>query len=113
MKLLGQNTVVYNKLNKSTVKAAKRYRKYLGKKVGKQVYKKLPQLKGIDTKASLNYMRAGTPVVLMPDSSYYERFPNDATKGVGIWNHHTFEAYYTLLKKNYSIPPKTTITATE
>lgn len=95
-------SLVYNKLNKSTRKAAKQYRKYLGKKVGKQVQKKLPQLAGVDVKRSMNYMRAGTPVVLMPDPGYYEQFPNDPAKGVGIWNHHTFEAYYRLLKKDYS-----------
>jgi hypothetical protein len=93
--------MVYNKLDKSTRKAAKRYRKYLGDKVGKHVQKKLPQMEGIDVKSSMNYMRAGTPVVLMPDPEYYTRFPNDPTKGVGIWNHHTFEAYYLLLKKDY------------
>ncbi|HYH16305.1 MAG TPA: lipase family protein [Flavisolibacter sp.] len=95
--------LVYNKLNKSTQKAAKRYRKYLGKKVGKQVHKKLPQLAGMDIKPSMNYMRAGSPVVLMPDQAYFEKFPNDPAKGVGIWNHHTFEAYYLLLKKDYSL----------
>ena len=94
--------MVYNRMNKSTRKAAKQYRKYLGKKVGKQVHKKLPQLEGVDTKPSMNYMRAGTPVVLMPDAGYYQQFPNDPTKGVGIWNHHTFDAYYRLLKKDYS-----------
>lgn len=93
--------MVYNKLNKSTRKAAKRYRKYLGDKVGKQVNKKLPKLDGIDVKSSMNYMRAGTPVILMPDQEYYTRFPDDPTKGMGIWSHHTFNAYYSLLKKDY------------
>ena len=105
--------LVYNKLNKSTRKAAKQYRKYLGKKVGKQVHKKLPQLAGVNSQASMNYVRAGTPVVLMPDSSYYEQFPNDATKGVGIWNHHTFGAYYRLLKKDYIQKENGRIVSTE
>lgn len=105
--------MVYNKLNNSTQKAAKRYRKYLGNKVGKQVHKKLPQLEGIDVQQSMNYMRVGTPVVLMPDQVYYERFPNDAKKGVGIWNHHTFEAYYWLLKKDYSLKPNGRMVTTE
>ncbi|WP_066408308.1 lipase family protein [Flavisolibacter tropicus] len=93
--------MVYNKLNKSTRKAAKRYRRYLGDKVGKQVKKKLSQLDGINAISTMNYMRAGTPIVLMPDMEYYTRFPDDPTKGAGIWTHHTFEAYYLLLKKDY------------
>jgi histidinol phosphatase-like PHP family hydrolase len=93
--------LVYNKLNKSTTKAARRYRKYLGDKVGKQVHKQLPQLQKLNANTTLNYMRAGTPVILMPDSHYYSRFPNDPLKGLGIWVHHSFDAYYLLLQKDY------------
>jgi hypothetical protein len=93
--------LVYNKLNNSTTKAAKRYRKYLGKKVGGQVHKQLPQLQSLEYSRTLNYMRAGTPVILMPDSVYYQRFPNDPNKGVGIWTHHTYDAYVQLINKDY------------
>jgi hypothetical protein len=94
---------IYNKFNKSTRKASKRYQKYLGKKVGKQVHKKIPRLEHQEFTNTMNYVRAGTPIILMPDTAYYEQFPNDPNKKAGIWNHHTFEAYYFLLKQYYSI----------
>lgn len=92
---------VYNKMNRSTRKAAQRYEKYLGKKVGKQVRKIWPQLKHPGFAHTMNYSRAGTPIILLPDAAYYERFPNDAGKGYGIWKHHVFEAYWLLTEKQY------------
>jgi hypothetical protein len=93
--------LVYNKLNRTTRKAQRRYQKYLGQKVGKQVKKALPSMQRQDFANTMNYMRAGTPVILLPDSAYYEQFPNDVTKKAGIWSHHTYSAYEALIRKNY------------
>jgi hypothetical protein len=93
--------IVYNQLNKTTRKAQRRYEKYLGKMVGKQVRKQLPQLQHGAFANTMNYMRAGTPVVLMPDEAYYQQFPNNPKQRAGIWNHHTFEAYVQLTQKDY------------
>ena len=38
--------------------------------------------------------RAGNQIVLLPESDYYERFPDQTGE---IWNHHKFEAYFYLL----------------
>ncbi|MBA2563195.1 MAG: lipase family protein [Chitinophagaceae bacterium] len=92
---------VYNKMSRSTSKAQKRYEKYLGYKINSQARKLLPQLSITSYAPSMNYMRTGTPVVLVPDDAYFEKFPNDAQKKNGIWNHHFFEAYYVLTKKWY------------
>lgn len=91
--------MVYNKMNKSTRKAAKRYRKYLGHKVGGRVKKRLPDLQHEPFVKSLNYMRAGTPIVLLPASDYFKFFPNDPKGKTGIWAHHTFDAYWYLLQQ--------------
>lgn len=93
--------LVYRKLSGSTRKAAAQYRKYLGRQVSRQVAKKLPQLQALPTTGSLNYVRTGTQVVLLPDAAYYRQFPDDPRQKLGIWGHHTFEAYDWLTRKDY------------
>ncbi|RYY67048.1 MAG: lipase family protein [Chitinophagaceae bacterium] len=93
--------MVYRKITRKSRKAAGTYRKYLGRKVGRSVRKILPGLKLPGAVPALNYMRAGTPVVLQPDSAYFARFPNDPGKGYGVWTHHLFDAYLYLLQKDY------------
>ncbi|RYY97407.1 MAG: lipase family protein [Chitinophagaceae bacterium] len=95
--------MVYNKLSRKGRKAVKKYQKYLGGRVGKEVRKKFPGLRLPGATPGLDYMRAGAAVVLMPDSSYSRRFPSD-TSGPGVWKHHTFDAYLTLLRKDYLNP---------
>jgi len=95
--------MVYNKLEGSTCKSVRRYEKVLGKQVGKAARKILPGLVVNEYAHTLNYMRAGTPVILMPDAAYLEAFPDDISKKDGIWNHHTFYAYYTLTEKCYGV----------
>ncbi len=93
--------MVYKKLDRSTRKAQRRYQKYLGKKVGKQVKKALPKMHPQEFANTMNYMRAGTPVILMPDAAYFEDFPNDTKKRAGIWRHHSYNAYERLTKEYY------------
>jgi hypothetical protein len=96
--------MVYRKLTRKSRKAVKKYQKYLGERVGKEVRKVLPQLQLPGMRPGLDYMRAGSPVVLMPDSAYFSRFPNDIHQGATVWQHHGFEAYYFLLRKDYLRP---------
>jgi hypothetical protein len=93
--------MVYNKLTKKSRKAVGKYQKYLGDRVGKEVRKSLPQLQLPGALPGLDYMRTGNPVVLMPDSTYFARFPNSFSAGATVWMHHGFEAYYGLLRKDY------------
>ena len=84
---------IYKNLSKPSLKANKRYQKYLGKMIGQQITKTLPgyvQPKYFD---SNNYTRVGQQIVLYANQEYYKNFPE-----VGVlWNHHRFEAYIFLL----------------
>lgn len=88
----------YNKLNRITRKAQKRFKSTLGDMVYKQVKKSQPQLRAPQYADCNNYQRAGIPIVLLPDSAYYRQFPNDPTK---IFQHHFFAPYFLLAKQYY------------
>lgn len=89
---------VYNKLDRSSAKANKRFTKYLGKKLFPQVKKFLPQLKEPAYASSLNYMRAGIPIVLQTDSAYHAKFDKPAGQ---VFQHHLFDPYIYLANKIY------------
>lgn len=89
---------VYNKLDKSSSKANKRFTKYLGHKLYPQVKKYLPQLREPVYASSLNYMRAGIPVVLLADTAYHTQFDKPASQ---VFQHHLFEPYAWLTKMIY------------
>lgn len=92
---------VYNKLEKKPRKAQRKFEKYLGHKLFKLgIRKALPQLIEPSYVHSTNYMRAGTPVIFMPDDSYKQQFPDDTNKP---FTHHMFAPYYFLLKKIYGL----------
>jgi hypothetical protein len=89
---------LYGKLNRKPRKAQKVLTRYLGSKMYKIAIKKaLPQFKEPQYIPSDNYMRAGNPVVLIPDDEYRQQF-----KGTDdYFIHHGFKAYYFLTKKHY------------
>jgi hypothetical protein len=89
---------VYKKLKKAPGKTMNLYRKYFGHKIYGQVKKSLPGLQEPEYKASSNYMRAGTSVILVPDSAYRRIFPEDPQK---VFMHHLFEPYRYLIRKQY------------
>lgn len=89
---------VYNRMSKSTRKAQRKFDKYLGRVMYKQVKKYMPEYQKPAYTTSFNYMRAGTPIVFEPDEEYYKRFPDT---GSNIFRNHLFEPYYYLLKKAY------------
>lgn len=89
---------VYNRLTKGTNKSQRRYTRYLGKKMYKQVKKYMPEFVEPEYAKSFNYVRAGSPVILMPDAAYYQKFPDT---GSNVFRHHLFEPYYYLVNKNY------------
>lgn len=93
--------MVYRKLNGSTRKAARRQQQYLGKRVGKEVVKKLPALSGLQKMPTQHYVRAGHAVLLRPDAAYFRQFPNDPARNRAVWTHHGFDAYVWLLRKDY------------
>jgi pimeloyl-ACP methyl ester carboxylesterase len=91
--------MVYNKLDRATRKSQRRFEKYLGRKIFKiGVKKTLPALKEPSYANGNNFMRAGIPIVLMPDEEYRNKFPVDPQKPFG---HHLFASYASLVMKYY------------
>jgi hypothetical protein len=98
--------MLYNKMTGITKRAQRRYTKYLGRVIYKQVRKTLTQLQQPAYSASMNYMRAGTPIILMPDAEYYREFSNSSVNDQGsnplaLFVHHMYWPYYKLTKKIY------------
>jgi hypothetical protein len=93
--------VVYNKLEKKPRKAQKKFEKYLGNVIYKKAIRKLlPQLKEPVYSHGNNYMRAGTPIILMTDEDYFQKFPESNER---FFVHHLYNPYYYLLKKWYAV----------
>lgn len=88
---------LYGQLTKHTLRAQKRYEKYLGSMTSKYVQKQYPQFKAPSYYPSNNYARAGSFVILMPDEAYFQKFP-DSQKDVFI--HHSIQAYLHLTEKS-------------
>lgn len=88
-------------MERANRRAMQKQQKVLGKIVYRQVRKTLPQLQQPTYAAGNNYMRAGTPVILMPDADYFQKYPS---KSENLFLHHLFAPYYYLLEKNYMQP---------
>jgi hypothetical protein len=89
---------IFNKLDRSSEKANKRFRKVLGKTLYKMVHKNLPPFPEPEYAHSMNYMPAGTPIILMPYKNYDTDFPYN---GKNVFIHHGLEAYYLLTLHQY------------
>ena len=90
---------IYGKLERKPRKAQRKHEKYLGHSMYKLAIRKvLPEFKEPDYASTSNYMRAGTPVILMPDEAYHQKFPYNADK---FFTHHLFAPYYFLAVKYY------------
>ena len=76
---------IFNKLDKSTQKAQRKYEKYLAKKAYKLIKSQMPGLRIPDFVHSSNYVRTGNTIVLMPDDAYNIKYP-DGPKVV--FRHH-------------------------
>ncbi|MBN9296548.1 MAG: lipase family protein [Filimonas sp.] len=91
---------VYNKLKGGPETAMKRYRKYLGDMLYKQVKKSLPQFEKPSFVYSSNYMTAGVPIILPADSAYHAKF---VFNGKDVFVHHSLKSYEYLVNQYYSI----------
>ena len=89
----------YKKLDRSAKNAQEDYTNSLGNKLFKMVHANLPDLVKPEYVPSMNYMRAGTAVVLLPDEEYYALYPNDDEKQ--IFRHHGMRPYLYLVEKLY------------
>ncbi|WEK33505.1 MAG: lipase family protein [Candidatus Pseudobacter hemicellulosilyticus] len=89
---------VYNKMNRRSRKAQETFSKQLGRNLSRQVKKALPQFQPPAYANNMNYMRAGVPIVLMPDPSYFRQWPDS---GTSVFRHHGLVPYYTLAQAIY------------
>ena len=78
----------------------KHYRKYGGSMMYKQVIKSMKQYQLPDLAYSINYMTAGSPVILRADSVYFDKFKFD---GKDIFVHHLLKPYQYLLNQQYDV----------
>lgn len=89
---------IYRRLDKTSRKAQKKQEKYLGRMTYKMVKKYLPYLEKPKYAPSSNYAKAGIQIILQPDSTYYQKYPDT---GSNIFRHHVFAPYYYLTNKTY------------
>lgn len=87
---------VYGQLTKHTLRAQKRYQKYLGKKTSRFVKSQLKDIKIPKYVDSNHYVRTGNFIVLPVDETYYQRFPDSETK---VFTHHMIQAYIYLAER--------------
>lgn len=80
----------YNKLDKPARKLRNRYKKYLGKFVGKAAIKNLPGYEMPDFYNSSHFVRCGNSIVLKTNAEYYRRYPDNPNT---IFVHHFFGPY--------------------
>lgn len=86
----------YNKLSKPQKKAQRNYETWLGKRVAAIVKKNLKEFTSPEYFSSNNYVRTGNTIVLVPDSSYFEKFPENTDS---IWHNHIQTPYLFLAEK--------------
>jgi hypothetical protein len=87
---------VYSQLTKHTLRAQRRYQKYLGKTTSKFVKSHLKDIKLPKYVDSNHYVRTGNFIILEADETYYKQFPDSDTK---VFTHHLIQPYLYLTEK--------------
>lgn len=80
----------FNRLKKPPLRARRKYEKYLGRIVSRQVTKHLPGFVAPAYYPSNDFVRTGNIIVLLADKAYYQKFPDNEEN---IFIHHFFEPY--------------------
>jgi pimeloyl-ACP methyl ester carboxylesterase len=94
---------VYGRLDRSTKRASRRMQRILGKMAYERVKKIVPGYQRPAFVESHDYMTAGSPVILLADAEYDQKFPFD---GKNIFINHMPAPYEWLLHKIYGISDK-------
>jgi len=89
---------MYKSMRNGSQKAARRYNRFLGKAVGKQATKWLPGFVQPSYVSGSHFVTAGSPVVLLPNEAYCQKFVFD---GKNVFIHHLYEPYEFLLKHQF------------
>lgn len=87
---------VYNRLDKITLRAQRRFRRNMGNLTSKFVKSYLKGFEPPEYTNSSNYVRTGPTVVLLADEDYYKLYPDDPAK---MFMHHFPAPYLYLLEK--------------
>lgn len=87
--------ILYNKIKNPSEKTQKRYEKYLGKVMFKQIKNYLPQLTEPTYASDSNYMRCGQSIILQGDTEYNVKFSDPKN----TMSHHRHQAYIYLAEK--------------
>ena len=88
-----------NDMEGAAQKTNRKYKKYLTKRMSKFIKKSLKEYKSPIIEKSNFYMPAGLPIILKPDSLYFEKFKYD---GENVFLNHMFEPYIYLTELHYS-----------
>lgn len=83
---------MFNSMNRPLTRTTKRFHKYMGKKMYRQI-EKSTGLQQPDYDISMNYARAGNYIVLQPDSLYMSKYGADTRH---MFVHHLLRPYYEL-----------------
>ncbi len=86
----------YNRLDKPTKKARKRFQYYMGNLTEKKVKKELINYTPPAYFNSNHYVRTGTTIVLQADEAYYKLYPENKEK---VFTHHLHPPYLYLVEK--------------
>ncbi|UOQ99117.1 lipase family protein [Hymenobacter sp. 5317J-9] len=87
---------LYGQLARPSLRAQRRYQRYLGGYLAKAVGKNVPGYQAPAFYPSSDYVRVGNTVVLPADSAYYAQYPDDPAK---LFQHHLFQPYYYLAQR--------------
>lgn len=87
----------YRKMDKPTRKSRRRFEKYLGRKLGKQIEKFVPGFEPPPYVEDNAYVRCGTFVSMVPEADYFSRYPENG--GNNTFLHHSILPYLYLMEQ--------------
>ncbi|MNJ86042.1 Lipase (class 3) [compost metagenome] len=87
---------MYNKMDRPSRKAERRFEKYLGRKIGKLLTKSLPGFEPPQLAPSSHFTRCGNFITLYPDAEYYQKFPQNPKE---TFQNHKLEPYLLMMEK--------------
>lgn len=90
---------VYRSLRRAPDRTLDRFRRNFGHRVHRQIRKILPHFPEPTYAATSNYARAGSPIMLVPDEAYRNRFPE---KPGTYFTHHLFDPYIFLVQRQFA-----------
>ena len=85
---------LYNKLDKPTKKALKKYNKIFYKRISSRIAKSDTHFSSLKLYNSMNYVRTGYTILLQPDEEYHKLFLDNTSN---VFVHHSYKPYLYLI----------------